>query len=124
MITSGREADVANLLARRNIDARGIQGKAEQAQGRLQQAQGDLTCHESKKAEGMLDEAKGKICKGIDKAREMIHEKTHDDNFPAAIRAHCRSVATRARSVSAGSFAPTATSWTCIGSCTKVWTIT
>jgi hypothetical protein len=35
VITSGREADVANLLARRNIDARGIQGKAEQAQGCL-----------------------------------------------------------------------------------------
>ena len=55
-----------------------VKGKAEQAQGRVEQAAGDLTGDNKKKGEGMLDEAKGKLREGADKAREKIHDASDD----------------------------------------------
>jgi uncharacterized protein YjbJ (UPF0337 family) len=55
-----------------------LKGKAEQAGGKLEQAQGDLTGDNKKKGEGMLDEAKGTLREGADKAREAVHDATDD----------------------------------------------
>jgi uncharacterized protein YjbJ (UPF0337 family) len=51
-------------------------GKTEEAKGRVEQAAGDLTGDNETKAHGMLDEAKGKLRQGADKAREKIHNAT------------------------------------------------
>ena len=53
--------------------------KIEQGKGRVEQAQGDLTGDNSKKAEGMLDEAKGKLRETADTARAKIHEANEPD---------------------------------------------
>jgi uncharacterized protein YjbJ (UPF0337 family) len=53
-----------------------VKGKAEEAKGRVEQAAGDLTGDNETKAHGMLDEAKGKLRQGVDKAREAIHDAT------------------------------------------------
>jgi uncharacterized protein YjbJ (UPF0337 family) len=54
-------------------------GKAEEAKGRVEQAAGDLTGDNETKAHGMLDEVKGKLRQGADKAREAIHDATAKD---------------------------------------------
>jgi uncharacterized protein YjbJ (UPF0337 family) len=49
-------------------------GKLEEAKGRGEQAQGDLTGDKSKKAEGILDETKGKIRQEANKVRDAVHD--------------------------------------------------
>jgi uncharacterized protein YjbJ (UPF0337 family) len=49
-------------------------GKLEEVKGRGEQAQGDLTGDKSKKTEGILDEAKGKLRQEADKVREAVHD--------------------------------------------------
>ena len=51
------------------------QAKAEldQKMARAERAKGDLTDDKSEKAEGMVDEAKGKLHEIVEKAKDALH---------------------------------------------------
>jgi uncharacterized protein YjbJ (UPF0337 family) len=53
-----------------------VTARKEQLGGRAEQALGDLTGDNEKTREGTLDEAKGNLREGADKARDTAHDAT------------------------------------------------